>query len=230
MSSRTRSRKQASIGSNHSLRRPTPISASEPRTGNFVLLLVMAWSPPAHNAGNVRVSAPGDYATFNSNHTPDGTGDDYGEGLRLELGGSWTGPDGVLITSCCFDVDGCGALVELSLGMGAGSLVRALRSRPTKALPIWRGTGSSNPPRSTSESDAKLLPRVWSCLVRSDEATQAVSPHSRIVQLPPSYSAARHQRRLAAKAKPIMPEPSNAELAGSGMAPTLLGSFYRPQQ
>src|SRR5205823_9228424 len=28
-------------------------------------------------------------------------GDDYGEGLRLELGGSWTGPDGVLITSCC---------------------------------------------------------------------------------------------------------------------------------
>src|SRR5207248_4634135 len=73
MSSRTRSRKQAAIGSNHSLRRPTPISASEPRTGNFVLLLVMAWSPPAHNAGNVRVSAPGDYATFNSNHTPDGT-------------------------------------------------------------------------------------------------------------------------------------------------------------
>src|SRR5438105_5025404 len=76
MSSRTRSRKQASIGSNHSLRRPTPISVSEPRTGNFVLLLVMAWSPPAHNAGNVRVSAPGDYATFNSNHTPDGTSDD----------------------------------------------------------------------------------------------------------------------------------------------------------
>src|SRR5438270_8421756 len=73
MSSRTRSRKQASIGSNHSLRRPTPISASEPRTGNFVLLLVMAWSPPAHNAGIVWVSAPGDYATFNSNHTPDGT-------------------------------------------------------------------------------------------------------------------------------------------------------------
>src|SRR5438445_11148100 len=73
MSSRTRSRKQASIGSNHSLRRPTPISSSEPRTGNFVLLLVMAWSPPARNAGIVWVSAPGDYATFNSNHTPDGT-------------------------------------------------------------------------------------------------------------------------------------------------------------
>jgi hypothetical protein len=32
----------------------------------------MAWSPPAHNAGIVWVSAPGDYATFNSNHTPDG--------------------------------------------------------------------------------------------------------------------------------------------------------------
>jgi hypothetical protein len=33
----------------------------------------MAWSPPALSAGIVWVSAPGDYATFNSNHTPDGT-------------------------------------------------------------------------------------------------------------------------------------------------------------
>src|ERR1700741_2189846 len=73
MKSRTRSRKPASIGSNHSSRRPTSISPSEPRAGNFVLLVVMAWSPPAHNAGIVWVSAPGDYATFNSNHTPDGT-------------------------------------------------------------------------------------------------------------------------------------------------------------
>src|SRR5207248_6995898 len=92
MSSRTRSRKQASIGSNHSLRRPTPISASEPRTGNFVLLLVMAWSPPAHNAGNVRVSAPGDYATFNSNHTPDGTK------VVVQLGGIYA-LEGVMNTS-----------------------------------------------------------------------------------------------------------------------------------
>jgi hypothetical protein len=38
-----------------------------------VLLLVMAWSPPALSAGIVWVSAPGDYATFNSNHTPHGT-------------------------------------------------------------------------------------------------------------------------------------------------------------
>jgi hypothetical protein len=40
----------------------------------------MAWSPPALNAGIVWVSAPGDYATFNSNHTPDGTvaAQDYG--------------------------------------------------------------------------------------------------------------------------------------------------------
>src|SRR5205814_1475112 len=72
MSSRTRSRKQASIGSNHSLRRPTPISASEPRTGNFVLLLVMAWSPPAHNAGNVRVSAPGDYGASSRRRRDEG--------------------------------------------------------------------------------------------------------------------------------------------------------------
>src|SRR5580692_1578490 len=75
MNSRTRSRKPASIGSNHSSRNPTAISGFEPRTGNFVLLFVMAWSPPAHNAGIVWVSAPGDYATFNSNHTPDGTHD-----------------------------------------------------------------------------------------------------------------------------------------------------------
>jgi hypothetical protein len=33
----------------------------------------MAWSPPALNAGIVWVSAPGDYASFNSNRTPDGT-------------------------------------------------------------------------------------------------------------------------------------------------------------
>jgi Flp pilus assembly protein TadD len=38
-----------------------------------VLLLVMAWSPPALSARIVWVSAPGDYATFNSNHTPDRT-------------------------------------------------------------------------------------------------------------------------------------------------------------
>jgi hypothetical protein len=36
-------------------------------------LLVMAWSPPALSARIVWVSAPGDYATFNSNHTPDRT-------------------------------------------------------------------------------------------------------------------------------------------------------------
>src|ERR1700720_741671 len=98
------------------------------------------------------------------------------------------------------------------------------------ATPLRAGTTSSKPSCSTSESDANLLPRIWSCLVRSDEATQAVSPHSRVVQLPPSYSAARHQRRLAAKAKPSMPEPSNAKLAGSGTAPTTLGFFYRLRQ
>jgi hypothetical protein len=53
--------------------RSTAVSASKPRTGDFVLLLVMAWSPPALNAGIVWVSAPGDYATLNSNHIPDGT-------------------------------------------------------------------------------------------------------------------------------------------------------------
>src|ERR1700737_3455167 len=32
------------------------------------------------------------------------------------------------------------------------------------------------------------------------------------------------------KAKPSMPEPSNAKLAGSGTAPTTLGFFYRLRQ
>src|SRR6266576_3173932 len=58
MKSRTRSRKPASIGLNHSSRTPTAISAFEPRTGNFVLLLVMAWSPPAHNAGSFGFQHP----------------------------------------------------------------------------------------------------------------------------------------------------------------------------
>src|SRR5260370_27197808 len=73
MNSRTRSRSPASIGSNQSSRRWTAVSACDCRVGEFMLLLVMAWSPPALKAGIVWVSAPGDYATFNSNHTPDGT-------------------------------------------------------------------------------------------------------------------------------------------------------------
>ena len=32
----------------------------------------MAWSPPTHQRRIVWVSASGDYATFNSNHTPNG--------------------------------------------------------------------------------------------------------------------------------------------------------------
>jgi hypothetical protein len=41
----------------------------------------MAWSPPADKRRIVWVSAPGDYATFNSNHTPDGTAEDSESGL-----------------------------------------------------------------------------------------------------------------------------------------------------
>src|SRR5438067_10643071 len=131
MSSRTRSRKQASIGSNHSLRRPTPISASEPRTGNFVLLLVMAWSPPAHNAGNVRVSAPGDYATFNSNHTPDGTAKDVGkESWRRGLG------DRNLITAC--RPVGAGLVIECSDSYAARPVNEAILSSDGLGLGLIR--------------------------------------------------------------------------------------------
>src|SRR6266481_4636620 len=47
MSSRTRSRRPVSIGSNQSSRRWTAVSASDCRASDFMLLLVMAWSPPA---------------------------------------------------------------------------------------------------------------------------------------------------------------------------------------
>src|SRR5712691_8167844 len=47
MSSRTRSRRPASIGSNQSSRRWTAVPASDCRARDFVLLLLMAWSPPA---------------------------------------------------------------------------------------------------------------------------------------------------------------------------------------
>src|ERR1700739_2307230 len=42
----TRPRRPASIGSNQSSRRRTAVAASNCRVGDFVLLLVMAWSPP----------------------------------------------------------------------------------------------------------------------------------------------------------------------------------------
>src|ERR1700726_3633177 len=47
MNSRTRSRRPASIGSNQSSSRWPAVSASDCRAGAFVLLLIMAWSPPA---------------------------------------------------------------------------------------------------------------------------------------------------------------------------------------
>src|SRR5580693_8772321 len=47
MSSRTRSRRPASIGSNQSSRSGIAVLASDCAARDFVLLLVMAWSPPA---------------------------------------------------------------------------------------------------------------------------------------------------------------------------------------
>jgi hypothetical protein len=43
-------------------------------------------STGAQTPGFVWVSAPGDYATFNSNHTPDGTIADIGEGDAMGPG------------------------------------------------------------------------------------------------------------------------------------------------
>ena len=61
----------------------------------------MAWSPPTHNAGIVWVSAPGDYATFNSNHTPDGTSVAELIALRFVTGIALgaTIPSGVALTT-----------------------------------------------------------------------------------------------------------------------------------
>src|SRR5207302_6380577 len=44
---RRKSRRPASIGSNQSSRRWTAVPASDCRATDFVLLLLMAWSPPA---------------------------------------------------------------------------------------------------------------------------------------------------------------------------------------
>src|SRR5213593_3687145 len=86
MNSRTRSRSPASMGSNQSSRRWTADAASDCRGDDVVLLLVMAQSPPAcANAGIVWVSAPGDYAILNSNHTPDGTLDRASQRHRPDL-------------------------------------------------------------------------------------------------------------------------------------------------
>src|SRR5215472_15540126 len=91
MNSRTRSRSPASIGSNQSSRRWTAASASDCRVGDVVLLLVMAQSPPVcANAGIVWVSAPGDYAILNSNHTPDGTCRSDAKG-EIQIGGPYEG-------------------------------------------------------------------------------------------------------------------------------------------
>src|SRR5262249_36008948 len=99
MNSRTRSRSPASIGSNQSSRRWTAASASDCRVGDVVLLLVMAQSPPVcANAGIVWVSAPGDYAILNSNHTPDGT-----PGLTETRKGTEADVDGVLAAVVDFD-------------------------------------------------------------------------------------------------------------------------------
>src|ERR1700747_3643834 len=87
MNSRTRARSPASIGSNQSSRRWTTDAASDCKAGDVVLLLVMAQSPPACQRRIVWVSAPGDYAIRNSNHTPDGTQGNVGSDAHV------SGPD-----------------------------------------------------------------------------------------------------------------------------------------
>src|SRR5436305_13850989 len=74
MSSRTRSRKAVSIGSNQSAKSGPASSASGCRASRLVVGLVMAWSPARRaNAGIDRVGQPGDYATPNSNQPRDAT-------------------------------------------------------------------------------------------------------------------------------------------------------------
>src|SRR6516225_5185938 len=59
MNSRTRSRRPASIGSNQSSRTWITVPASDCRAKDFVLLLVMAWSPPdARTSGSFEFQHP----------------------------------------------------------------------------------------------------------------------------------------------------------------------------
>src|SRR6266852_8373755 len=68
--SRTRSRRPASIGSNQLSKRCTAVSVSDCGRQGVVLLLVMAWSPPAYQRRNRLLDQAGDYAAFNFQPLP----------------------------------------------------------------------------------------------------------------------------------------------------------------
>src|SRR4051794_10760309 len=71
---RMRPRIAVSIGSIQLSKRRSSVSFCSNGESDFVVALVMAWSPVRRvNAGRFEVKHPGDYATFNSNHSRDAT-------------------------------------------------------------------------------------------------------------------------------------------------------------
>jgi len=74
MNVRTRPRTAVSIGSNQLSKSPAAISVAGCGESDFVVVLIMAWSPVRRfNAGRFEVDHPGDYATPFSNQACDGT-------------------------------------------------------------------------------------------------------------------------------------------------------------
>src|SRR4051794_741634 len=71
---RMRPRIAVSIGSIQLSKRRSSVSFCSNGESDFVVALVMAWSPVRRvNAGRFEIKHPGDYATFNSNHSRDAT-------------------------------------------------------------------------------------------------------------------------------------------------------------
>src|SRR5260370_24537503 len=91
--SRTRSRRPASIGSNQLSKRCTAVSVSDCGRQGVVLLLVMAWSPPAYQRRNRLLDQAGDYAAFNFQPLPLRHLPGYAEGQIIKHS-EWDGNDG----------------------------------------------------------------------------------------------------------------------------------------
>ena len=156
MKARTRSRKPASIGSNHSSRRPTAISASEPRTGNFVLLYYWSWR------GLHRCATPGSFGF----QLPETTPPSIPTTLRTAPQRSSTD---LRFRPACTDLTlGRVCHAHGSLGRRSGYFRSRLRLRRTNAAgirhanrisrPCWRITGHSGKPDRRCRTWVKFAP------------------------------------------------------------------------
>jgi hypothetical protein len=180
MKARTRSRKPASIGSNHSSRRPTAISASEPRTGNFVLLYYWSWR------GLHRCATPGSFGF----QLPETTPPSIPTTLRTAPQRSSTD---LRFRPACTDLTlGRECHAHGSLGRRSGYFRSRLRLRRTNAAgirhanrisrPCWRITGHSGKPDRRCRTWVKFAPDS----VLEEDGFELVVPLSKKTAVPSS--------------------------------------------